>query len=96
MIPINNIFRIRELRQRMGLTQRQLADRLGLKSPSTITMWEHGSRNPPSIMLPNLAQVLGCSISDLFVEEQDTTPKEEIQCRPPARIFTRPPEKLPV
>lgn len=66
MIPIKSVFRIRELRQGMGLTQGQLADKLGLKSPSTITMWEHGSRNPPSSMLPILADTLHCSIDALF------------------------------
>lgn len=66
MIPINNTFRIREHRQRLGLTQSQLADRLGLKSPSTITMWELGSRNPPSTMLPDLADALNCTIDELF------------------------------
>ena len=32
-------FRIKELRQSAGLTQAQLAFRLDLRSPSTVTMW---------------------------------------------------------
>lgn len=63
---MKSAFRIRELRQRNGLTQGQLAGKLGLKSPSTITMWELGSRNPPSTMLPNLAAALHCTIDELF------------------------------
>lgn len=59
-------FRIRELRQQRGITQAQLAKELNLKSSSTITMWEKGSRKPPSQMLPLLASVLGCTIDELF------------------------------
>ena len=59
-------FRIKELRQSAGLTQAQLAFRLDLKSPSTVTMWETGDRKPPSTVLPRLAQVLGVSVDALY------------------------------
>lgn len=60
-------FRIRELRQKSGITQAQLAATLGMRSSSTITMWENGSRNPPSAILPRLADSLGCTVNDLYV-----------------------------
>lgn len=63
---MNTIFRVRELRQKKGLSQRQLADALELKSASTITMWETGDRNPPSTALPRLADALGCTIGELY------------------------------
>lgn len=59
-------FRIKELRQSAGLTQAQLAFRLDLKSPSTVTMWETGDRKPPSTVLPRLAHVLGVSVDALY------------------------------
>lgn len=59
-------FRIKELRQTVGLTQAQLAARLDLKSPSTVTMWESGARRPPSIILPQLAAELNCKVQDLY------------------------------
>lgn len=59
-------FRIRELRQSQGMTQAYLAAKLGLKSQSTVAMWENGSRNPPSTILPTLADTLGCTIDELF------------------------------
>lgn len=63
---MNTCFRIKELRQAAGLTQAQLAFRLDLKSPSTVTMWETGDRKPPSTVLPRLAQVLGVSVDALY------------------------------
>ena len=66
---MNTCFRIKELRKSAGLTQAQLAFRLGLKSPSTVTMWENGDRRPPSTLLPRIAHALGVSVDDLY---QDT------------------------
>lgn len=62
-------FRIRELRKKNGITQAQLAASMGLKSSSAITMWENGNRNPSSSILPRLADVLGCSIDELYGRE---------------------------
>lgn len=67
MTPI--IFRIKELRCRKGLTQAQLSSVLGLKSQSTVAMWESGLRKPPSTILPRLAAELDCTIDDLFARE---------------------------
>lgn len=64
---MNTIFRIRELRQMKGMTQAQLAKALELKSPSTVTMWESGDRNPTSEILPRLAEMLGCTVNDLYI-----------------------------
>ncbi len=66
MVTIENKFYLRELRQINGMTQGDLARALGLRSPSTITMWENGSRHPPNMALPRLADILHCSIDELF------------------------------
>lgn len=64
---MNTDFRIRELRKAIGISQQELADRLGYKSGAAITMWEKGTRNPPSSILPKIASILGVSVGDLFV-----------------------------
>lgn len=57
---------IRELRKKAGLTQVELAQLLGFKSTSVISMWESGDRTPRTDKLPELARILHCSINDLF------------------------------
>lgn len=57
---------IKEFRQACGMTQAQLAQRLGLKSQSTVAMWERDRRKVPSDILPELADLFGCSIDALF------------------------------
>lgn len=61
-------FRIKELRMKAGLTQKALADAIGVKSASLITMWEKGERKPKSEILPELSRALNCEIKDLFDE----------------------------
>ena len=58
--------RLKELRDAAGLSQAQLAYALKYNSPAIVSMWENGSRKPPSDKLPQLAKVLGCTINDLF------------------------------
>lgn len=59
--------KIKSLREEKGLTQEQLAQKLNLDR-STIAKWETGEAMPRADKLPVLAEVLGCSISDLFKE----------------------------
>lgn len=64
--------RIKAQRKKKGLTQKELAARLGVKSP-TVAQWETGSRNPKLVTLQKIAWALGCSIDDLLgVETFDT------------------------
>ena len=60
--------KIKELRIKEGLSQKELSDFLGFKSPSIVTMWESNSRTPKATILPKLAEVLNCSISELYDE----------------------------
>lgn len=59
--------KIKSLREEKGLTQEQLAQKLKLDR-STIAKWETGEAMPRTDKLPILAEILGCSISDLFKE----------------------------
>lgn len=66
---MNATFRIKELREKREITRPQLAASLGLRSSSTVAMWETGDRRPSSAMLPQLANALGCTIDELYAKE---------------------------
>ena len=57
--------KIRQLRFKAGLTQEQLADRLGI-SPQSVSKWENAVAMPDISTLPLLAEVFGVTIDDLF------------------------------
>ena len=57
--------KIRQLRFRAGLTQEQLAEKLGIGGQS-VSKWENAVAMPDITMLPLLAEVFGVSIDDLF------------------------------
>lgn len=59
---------IRERRLSSGLTQEELAEKMG-KKQVTVSAWELGKAYPPSDLLPHLAEVLHCTVNDLFKEE---------------------------
>ena len=59
------IMRIRELRERAGLSQAELARRMGVKRPSVI-QWELGQSYPTADKLPRLAEVLACTVDELY------------------------------
>ena len=56
---------IKGLRERAGLTQAQLAEKIGA-SQSAVALWETGARMPRSNKLQKLAEVLECTVADLF------------------------------
>ena len=60
-----NDSRIAKERMRLGLTQTQLAEKIGVDRRQ-ITSWETGERTPRSANLLKLSQVLGCSIEALI------------------------------
>ena len=57
--------KIRFLRFRASLTQEQLADRLGV-SAQAVSKWENAVAMPDISLLPELAEVFGVSIDELF------------------------------
>ena len=57
--------KLQQLRRQNNMTQEQLALAVGV-SRTTVTMWEAGESMPTSNKLPKLAQVLGCTIDELF------------------------------
>jgi transcriptional regulator with XRE-family HTH domain len=57
--------RLAELREAAGLTQQQLADKLG-EPQSNITFWERSDKPPRGEVLPKLAHALGVSVDVLL------------------------------
>ncbi len=60
--------KIKELRVNKKLTQEELAEAIGV-TQACVAMWETGKALPNSDKLPKLAEVLGCSIDDLYRKE---------------------------
>lgn len=61
---------IKSYRQRAGLTQNELADKLGV-ARSTVTQWENGLSNPRMGMVVRLANTFGVMSSDLVAENNN-------------------------
>ena len=57
--------KIKQLRFKAGLTQEQLAEKLGIGAQS-VSKWENAVAMPDITTLPLLAEVFGVSIDDLF------------------------------
>lgn len=59
---------IRKRREQAAMTQAQMADALNVNR-ATVAMWETGKSNPRAEMLPAIAQLLGCTIDELYDEK---------------------------
>lgn len=66
------------MRRRAGYTVAQLAERMGC-TRGTIYFWEAGRCWPNAALLPRIAEILGCSIDELFADpnEELTSEQEE-------------------
>ena len=56
------------IREARGMTQKQLAGELNM-AQSNVAMWESGAVLPSAGKLPQLADILNCSIDALFGRE---------------------------
>lgn len=65
------IIRLKELRRASGVTQADLARMMGV-TQSVIAQWERGASMPSSAKLPELADVLHCTIDELFGRGPDS------------------------
>ena len=59
------MIKIKEFRKKKGFTQFEFAKSLDV-GQSTVAMWENGENVPRADKLPKIAEILGCSIADLF------------------------------
>jgi transcriptional regulator with XRE-family HTH domain len=70
--------RIQKLRQKVGVTQEQLAERAGI-SPKNLSEIENGRGNPTLTSLEGLAAALGIALTELFDFEHESLSPEEIR-----------------
>ena len=71
---------IREFRKRLGITQEQLADRLGVSFQS-ISRWENNTTYPDMEKLPELAQLFDTTVDILlgYGEKEEKKPIAQVQ-----------------
>lgn len=60
--------RIKQARKAAGLTQKELASRLG-STQSNIAQYENGTRNAKPATLRRIAQAIGCSLFELIGDD---------------------------
>lgn len=60
-----NTLRLKEFREKMNLSQREIADMLGIAQPY-YWKWETGKSFPNAKQILDLCEVLNCSPNDLF------------------------------
>lgn len=79
MEQLNNMTigkKIMSLRKEAGLTQEQLAEKLGI-SPQAVSKWENGISCPDISMLPTLASLFHVTVDDLLGVERPSRPIED-------------------
>ena len=57
--------KIKTLREKAGLKQADLARKLNV-GQSAVSMWETGLAMPRTDKLPELAEILGCTVDELL------------------------------
>lgn len=62
--------RIKQLRQRLGITQEEFAERLGV-SRQTVVSLEKGKYNPSVVLGFRIARVFNTTIEDIFIMEEE-------------------------
>lgn len=63
MITIGN--RISSLRKEKGITQEEIAEKLGV-TPQAVSKWENDISYPDILLLPQIAQMLGVTVDELL------------------------------
>ena len=63
------MLRIRELREKLGMNQGELARKMEVAQPSVV-LWEKGECYPTADKLPRLASVLGADIDALYAPDE--------------------------
>lgn len=85
--------KLRELRKARGLTQQQLADKVGILNVS-LSNYERGTQMPDILTLTRIANVLGVS-TDTLLGLNDVDEDENIPQTLEARILAKGIDKLP-
>ena len=82
-------------RSRANMTQEQLAEQLGV-TRAAVGMWEIGRSWPSAALLPQMADLLLCSIDDLYHAPENYNERgDEMPCQANAAICTEDTGVLP-
>lgn len=71
---------MKAIRKEKGLTQEQLAERLGV-SQKSVSRWETGKTMPDYSLLPNICEILEINVAELLGAERvagDSVPKKQV------------------
>lgn len=63
---------IRERRNRLGMSQAELAERIGVNQ-TAVSQWERGVITPTLNKARKLAETLGCTIDELYQTEKEVS-----------------------
>ena len=66
-------------RKQNHLTQRQLADQLGVKH-NAISSWEHGTNSIDPVTLYHICQIFHISVNDMYVPHDQIPLEIEVLC----------------
>ena len=66
---IDKVFRIADLRKKAGVSQAELAQRMGYRSSATIAMWETANREPDLATIRKIADYFNVSIEELVNDD---------------------------
>ena len=72
-MPVSEV--IRRKRKELGLTQEQIAQRLGVSAPA-VNKWERGSSYPDIAILPALARLLNTDVNTLLCFQEELSDNE--------------------
>lgn len=73
--------RLKELRDKKGISQASLANELGIRQ-STVGMWESGKNKPQPDMLVTLSKYFGVSVDYLLgIDDEDEEMNENLRGR---------------
>jgi transcriptional regulator with XRE-family HTH domain len=64
---------LKEKREQAGLSQKQVADKLGYTTPQFVSNWERGVSSPPLKTLKKIGEMYHVSADELFRITLDTT-----------------------
>lgn len=69
-MEVDSVQELKELRKKAGYSQMELAKQIGV-TQSNVAKWETGNYFPRPVLLPVLADLLQCSIDELFGREKE-------------------------
>ena len=85
--------KIKEFRNKAGLTQKDLADQLHV-TYQAVSRWENGDAEPSIETLKEMCVILNCSIEDLFEMEKKEEPKGEEKITVVDKIVVQEPKPI--